>query len=245
MSDNFTSLTFIDCETTGLGPEDEIWELAAVRRYEPDGAEYALHIQIEHDRGKADLLPPKFHQDYLDRYNPEVALPVREAADKIRAFLLPGVQIAPTRRVHQTHLVGANPAFDAAMLGRLLNRFDLGSPWHYHLIDLEAVTVGHMLARGTMPPIPWRSDDLAEALGLSMTDDDGNPVYDRHTAMGDVEWCRDWWDALNGVEQYVKFEEQPLVRNHSSWCPRHQSLEAFHHDQCIRCYDRGDNEDDE
>lgn len=177
MSDNFTSLTFIDCETTGLGPEDEIWELAAVRRYEPDGAEYALHIQIEHDRGKADLLPPKFHQDYLDRYNPEVALPVREAADKIRAFLLPGVQIAPTRRVHQTHLVGANPAFDAAMLGRLLNRFDLGSPWHYHLIDLEAVTVGHMLARGTMPPIPWRSDDLAEALGLSMTDDDGNPEW--------------------------------------------------------------------
>jgi hypothetical protein len=75
-----------------------------------------------------------------------------------------------------------------------------------------------------------------------------------HPVPTEVE-SRQWWldqptriaARLAQIDEAgdIKFEEQPLVRNHSSWCPRHQSLEAFHHDQCIRCYDRGDNEDDE
>lgn len=35
----------------------------------------------------------------------------------------------------------------------------------------------------------------------------------------------------------VNAEWPTLERNHTSWCPRCLSLQDFHHDQCIRCYD--------
>ena len=198
-----SDLVFLDTETTGLGPDDEIWEFAAVRRYE-QGDEAALHIQIEHDEAKATELPEKFYADYSARYNPAVAMPAGVAAEKIRHFLLPVVTrdlATDERHVQKTHIVGANPAFDAGKLATLFARFDLVPTWHYHLIDLEATTVGYLLALGLDVPIPWRSDDLAARVGVPTTGADGRPLYDRHTAMGDVEWCRDWWDALNGVER--------------------------------------------
>lgn len=227
------AIAIIDCETTGLTPEDEIWEFACIRR-EPDGTETRTILHIEHDQYLMTDLPERFIVDHDTRFGANREVHSRVDAARIIHAALDGC-----------HLVGANPAFDAGMLTRLLRVANLDPSWHYHLIDLEAATVGYLLACQDDIPIPWRSDDLAAQVGVPTTGADGRPLYDRHTAMGDVEWCRDWWDALNGVEQYVKFEEQPLVRNHSSWCPRHQSLEAFHHDQCIRCYDRGDNEDDE
>ena len=189
-----TDLVFLDTETTGLGPDDEIWEFAAIRRT-PEGAETSVHIQIEHDRTKAAELPEKFHRDYSARYNPDTALPAGGAAREIRRFLLPsGSREAGTLR--KAHLVGANPAFDAGMLTRLLEAYDHFSPWHYHLIDLEAVTLGYLIGRGEHVDLPWRSDDLAARVGAPTTDADGFSLYDRHTAMGDVLWCRDWWDAL-------------------------------------------------
>lgn len=197
-------LVFLDTETTGLGPDDEIWEFAAVRRFDQDDAEAVLHIQIEHDGGKAAELPEKFYADYNSRYNPAVAMPAGVAAEKIRHFLLPVVTrdlATGERHVRKTHIVGANPAFDAGKLAALFARFDLVPTWHYHLIDLEATTVGYLLALGLHVPIPWRSDDLAARVGAPTTDPDGYALYDRHTAMGDVEWCRDWWDAMNGVAQ--------------------------------------------
>lgn len=199
-----SDLVFLDTETTGLGPDDEIWEFAAVRRFDRDGAEVALHIQIEHDRSKAVELPEKFYADYNSRYNPAVAMPAGIAAEKIRHFLLPVVTrdlAIDERHVQKTHIVGANPAFDAGKLATLFAKFDLVPTWHYHLIDLEAATVGYLLACQDDIPIPWRSDDLAAQVGVPTTGADGRPLYDRHTAMGDVEWCRDWWDVLNGVER--------------------------------------------
>ena len=121
-------LVFLDTETTGLGPDDEIWEFAAVRRYE-QGDEAALHIQIEHDEAKATELPEKFYADYSAH------------------FLLPVVTrdlATGERHVQKTHIVGANPAFDAGKLATLFARFDLVPTWHYHLIDLEATTVGYL-----------------------------------------------------------------------------------------------------
>lgn len=184
-----SDLVFLDTETTGLGPDDEIWEFAAIRRT-PEGEESTLLLQVRHDTDKAAELPEKFYRDYSDRYDDTWALSPRDAAENIYGFL------------HgRPHLVGANPAFDAQMLTRLLAEYDLAPPWHYHLIDLEAVTVGYLLSLGKEVPIPWRSDDLAARVGAPTTDPGGHALYDRHTAMGDVEWCRDWWDALNGVKR--------------------------------------------
>ncbi|QGJ87618.1 exonuclease [Gordonia phage Faith5x5] len=180
-----TDLVFLDTETTGLGPDDEVWEFAAIRRrFNAMGyVEARLHIHIEHDIDKAAELPEKFFRDYSDRY--EKGVPQSSAGEMIGAFL-----------AGKPHLVGANPAFDAGMLARLLALHGRRPPWHYHLIDLEAVTLGYLLGRGEHVDLPWRSDDLAARVGAPTTDADGFSLYDRHTAMGDVLWCRDWWDAL-------------------------------------------------
>lgn len=39
------------------------------------------------------------------------------------------------------YLVGANPAFDAAVLGRWLRYLGFQTPWHYRLLDVEAMTM--------------------------------------------------------------------------------------------------------
>ena len=177
-------VVFLDTETTGLGADDQPWEIAAVRRKQ-DGTEQSLLLQVRHNRKRALDLPDTFRTDYLARYNHDTALTEFDAAMKLIEFLAD----AP-------HLVGVNPAFDAAVLGRLLYPFD--PPWHYHLIDLPAVTIGYLLARGKKIELPWRSDELSAQVGVPTRDEHGAPRYERHTAMGDVRWTRDWFDALTG-----------------------------------------------
>lgn len=183
-----TDLVFLDTETTGLGTDDEIWEFACIHRG-ANGIESPIELHIEHDRDKASALPEKFFRDYSDRFGSHRVFSKRDASAIIGPIL------------DGAHIVGANPAFDARMLTRLLAERGLAPTWHYHLIDLEAVTVGYLLGRGENVSIPWRSDDLAARVGAPTTDPDGYVLYARHTAMGDALWCRDWWDALNGVER--------------------------------------------
>lgn len=179
-------IAFVDIETTGLTPDDEVWEFACIRR-DPDG-ESTTHIHIDHHIEFARELPEKFRADHDARFG--VGMHVysqHTAAAIIHAALA------------DAHIVGANPAFDVAMLTRLLSYASLKPSWHYHLIDLESVTLGYLMNQGTQPQIPWRSDDLAASVGAPTVDSDGDYLYDRHTGMGDAEWCRDWWDVLVGL----------------------------------------------
>jgi hypothetical protein len=88
------------------------------------------------------------------------------------------------------HVVGAVPSFDTERLAKLMRRAGITPSWHYHLIDVENLAVGWLAARGETPSLPWRSDVLSKAVGV----DPGN--YARHTAMGDVQWVRDQYDAM-------------------------------------------------
>ncbi|MCH5645143.1 exonuclease domain-containing protein [Gordonia sp. ABSL49_1] len=177
-------IAFIDTETTGLTPDDEIWEFACIRR-DPDGTEQRTILHIEHDQYLMVDLPERFVVDHDRRFGADHEVHSRVDAAKIIHRILDG-----------THLVGANPAFDAGMLTRLLRVANLDPSWHYHLIDLEAVTLGYLIARGETVKLPWRSDNLAARVGAPTVDPETGPLYDRHTAMGDVLWCRDWWDAI-------------------------------------------------
>lgn len=187
-----TDLIFVDTETTGPSPDDDIWEFAGIRR-SPGVPDAVLHIQIGHDVSKAAKLPEQFAADYRARFKPDASLRQRDAAWKINAFMAPAADGAPP------HLVGVNPAFDAGLIARLLRRNGiLEPPWHYHLLDVPAVALGVLVGRGAVglaePRIPWRSDDLAFASGLPQTD------HVRHTAMGDARWAMDWWDVLVPAE---------------------------------------------
>lgn len=180
-----TDLVFVDTETTGLEPDDHIWEFAAIR-INTLGAEHTTLIQIDHDATRVKQLPEKFQTDHTERFGSTNALVLSRAdAAHVIAYALT-----------DAHLVGVNPSFDARMIEHHLREFGLTPTWHYHLIDLAAMTLGHLAARGETIEIPWRSDDLAARVGAPTVDGNGEPLYGRHTALGDARWCLDWWDAL-------------------------------------------------
>lgn len=87
-------------------------------------------------------------------------------------------------------IVGANPTFDVAFLGRWFNAhfFKDPTPWHYRLIDVQAMAFG----LGLM-------DDLGRPLGLNtiahLLRDYEVPAPD-HTAEGDVRCTKQIFDVL-------------------------------------------------
>lgn len=180
------SLVFVDTETTGITPVDEIWEIAAIRR-EPNGAESRLHVFVEHNAERVELLPPRYRDDHEARYDATAALSREDAARAFNEFAA-GV----------SHIVGAGIAFDNTKLEVLVHGAALAQGWHHHVIDVQTLTVG-LLSGEVDIELPWRSDDLAQQLGLRMFDDNGQPLYSRHQAMDDAVWARDWYDVYVAV----------------------------------------------
>lgn len=178
-------LVFLDTETTGLSLEDDIWEIAAIRR-EPDGTERELHLFVEHDTDKCVQLPQSFRDDHRRRWvaNEDAAVTPGEAAREIRMF------------TEGCHVVGAVPNFDTERLAAMLREEFLRPAWHYHLIDVENLAIGWLTAKGGELELPWKSDALAELCGIPPI-----PTSERHTAMGDARWVRDWFDAIIGTHR--------------------------------------------
>ena len=180
-------LVFLDTETTGLDPSRHaVWEVAIIREPALNGSGtegWSRLLQV--DLSTADpgaLRINDFYGRYFHgRYPFDLDVPGArskiespdEAARKI-AYWTAGA-----------HLVGMVPSFDAAFLERLLRRHGYAPAWHYHLVDVEAMVAGKL---GLNPP--WRSDELSRAEGVQPSD------FARHTAMGDVEWCRAIYRAL-------------------------------------------------
>ena len=188
-----TAVVFLDTETTGLHPiTDHIWEVAALR-VEAGQPDEVLHFLVDHAPPGEEYLESKFAADYRARYDPERAL--------IRA-----VAVERLRRIFRgrAHMVGAVPSFDAERLGAMRRRagIDEPDPWHYHLIDVEALAVGYLQAKRqyghhrtqqliqdvTAPP--WDSNDLSSTVGVDPEQ------FARHTAMGDVLWAKAIYDAV-------------------------------------------------
>lgn len=179
-----SAIIFLDTETLGLGLDDPIWEVAAIRR-ELDGTERRYHWLMCGPDDEPLLTPPGFPEpfrgDFLARYRGGAAATRRSVAAQLRVLF----QGRP-------HIVGAVPNFDTE---RLAHQFGV-SGWHHHLIDVEALAVGWLAGRGEeLPGLPWDSDDLSRLVEVDPDD------YDRHTAMGDVRWARAIYDRTTGREQ--------------------------------------------
>lgn len=185
-------LCFLDTETTGLSLDDDIWEIAAIRR-EPDGQESVLHLFVEHDTDKCARLPQSFRDDHRKRWAALDHDPVTRvmAAAQVHAF------------TDGAHIVGAVPNFDTERLARMITAIGSRPLWHYHLIDVENLAVGWLAGlraagggengrEASLPSLPWSSDDLSLALDINPDD------YARHTAMGDVEWAAAIYDKVMG-----------------------------------------------
>lgn len=178
-------LVFLDTETTGLTLDDDIWEIAAIRR-DPDGTETELHLFVEHDVTKCGALPERFLADHRARFRADSAI-----RDDLAALALHDLFSHPHSDV-KPHVVGAVPNFDTERLARLLARYGFAVPWHYHLIDVENLAVGYLAARGGVLDCspPWKSDIIAQLVGVTITE------AERHTAMGDARWAMRIYDAV-------------------------------------------------
>lgn len=119
-------IVWVDVETTGLDPDEhEVWEIGL----QVEGAE-SYHMFVDVDLTTAD--PQALEVGgYQDRYPKEVWLKVDAA------FVVHDVTNGAT-------LAGANPAFDAAFLRRLLLDSHRIPQWRYRLLDVEAYAAGRM-----------------------------------------------------------------------------------------------------
>lgn len=171
---------FLDCETLGLDRLAPIWEFAAIRIAD-DGTEVGReHFMIRHDpRDWIATMPDAFVRDYHARYDPSRALQRWTAGRRIADIVAGGAVIA-----------GSNPAFDMERLTDLLHAEGFEPGWHYHPTDVPTMAIGWLAARGQLIPKPWKSDALSRAVGI---DPD---AHGRHTAMGDVLWTRDLYNAM-------------------------------------------------
>lgn len=198
-------LCFIDTETDGLHPERKAWEIAMIRR-EEDGSERRIEFFVEADLSTADPFGLKVGGFYdrhpLGRRISNGGYTVCKGQyDQINDGSQPGPEVLSeadaalkvARFTHGAHLVGAVPNFDADIFARLLRENGLTPTWHHHLIDIEAMAVGYLLGIGKPVIVPWKSDALSAACGVTPPD-----KSERHTAMGDAEWVIDWFDAISG-----------------------------------------------
>jgi len=161
---------YIDTETSGLDPQrNEIWEIALVSDDDED-AVWLLPVDLS--RAEPDAL--RIGRFY-ERWSHTKTTPLVEAADAI------------ARLTAGAHLVGVNPAFDAAFLSVFLRANGYCPAWEYHLVDVLALAAGKLAAEP-----PWSSRVLSTAVGVNPED------YDRHTALGDACWAKAIYEAVIG-----------------------------------------------
>jgi len=160
-------LCFIDTETTGLDARiHQPWEVCIWR----EDAEQPVTLAVPHDLQHADGQALK-----IGRYWERQPLMRRGTSPMHLASLLHGVT-----------LVGSNPAFDAAMLTRVI-----GAPvWHHRLINV---------AEGAMWVFDWdRPKGLADVATACRERGYDIPEPD-HTAEGDVRATRAVYEALRAI----------------------------------------------
>lgn len=196
-------IAIIDTETLGLDPRvHPVWEVA-IAFGERETQEYSWQVEVRDiDIDRADpyaLQIAGFH----DRYNLDETLTPRATAERLVGML------------DGRHIIGAVPSFDEERLRQLVWKHLPGAkiPWHYHLIDVETLLIGWLVAQGHRPQLPWDSDELSELVGVTGAD--------RHTALGDVRWAR-----AQLVEMVRRSPATPLGRCglsacHDPMCPDH------------------------
>lgn len=184
-----SAIVFLDLETTGLRPDDHIWEFGAVRRDEHGESTY--HAFVQHDENKALDLPESFRTDHDERYNADEALSIPELIGLLK------VVFAGKPRV-----VGACPNFDTDHLALVLGYYGIEPLWHYHLWDAEVLALGWLHGRAAA----GHNDAIRAVRNGNLNDSDAlsrfcgiePPTTTRHQALGDVRWAMALYDKVTG-----------------------------------------------
>lgn len=180
---NMFDIVFVDTETTGLHPvNDPIWEVAAIRWNGGEFAEKVWHLPIN-----VGLVSDWVRDNcrFAERYQLDNLTPIPQFLAEFAEGFAPYGDNA-------VHMAGNVVSFDAQRIERLYLAAGRPVPWHYHLIDVEAVAVGALMAAGEPQPLPWRSAELSERLGVPVPEG-------THDALVDARWARDVLCAVAGV----------------------------------------------
>lgn len=125
------------------------------------------------------------------------------------------------RRLADAHVVGAVPSFDERFLKPFFFANGHVSTHHYHIIDIEPLMIGRLLAlahdmgstkfevdaKGTIKDykelvgLPYKSRELAWATGIT------SPVDEAHTAMWDADWAMRCFAAVYDVSIEENLDE--------------------------------------
>jgi hypothetical protein len=164
MSYDPSQVAFVDCETTGLDPEwDHVWEIAVIVGH----TEYVWQQRANSYNG-ATKLPLSVDPWVLentgisDRYDHQAAVPWRESIGRFNDLtrgrhLVGACPWFDSERLHRVHL--DNSRTDDKGFWRTSSREERQHPWHYHLIDVEALAVGFLRAIEFMGMTPMYADD--------------------------------------------------------------------------------------
>lgn len=186
---------YLDTETTGLGLEDQVTEVAWCSPNKAAEAYFLPHTR----------LPNVWiinNTDYLTRIFPATKSKLSYVAQALRVYCERLKCLAGASTVH---LVGACPAFDDRMLRRSL--FDpLGEepPWSHRLIDIETAVAYHF---GFSTPRSLR--DTRVLLGLA--GENSAP----HTAGADAYEVLELHQALLVLQKTS--ELQMPIAKHNEW----------------------------
>lgn len=203
-----TTIVALDLETTGLDRDrHHIWEIGVVirghREPEYDGEwHYMLRPNLADAEPKALQASRYYERAGLVQGPTTQAYLIDQPAGVAGMRFAEVTRMSVARRLAElldgAHLVGINPAFDAAFLARFLRTHWQAATWHYHLVDVGALALGYTTALcqaldRPAPTLPWRIDDLAAGLGVP-----SDPAG-RHTALGDARWALAIYDRVMGM----------------------------------------------
>lgn len=190
MSYDPNKIVFIDTETTGLDiTRHSVWEIALIVW----NAEHEGWDDHVFDIWPADLHMADPGALRINRFYERTDIPKNTGS---------GFWVSPNdvsdKIAHMTAgkvLIGANPGFDAAFVGKLLASCYFAPAWDYHMIDITSMAIGFLSGlRGDENfdfPIPYSSGWIANQLSIERS-------KERHTALGDAQEVQALWLRIMG-----------------------------------------------
>ena len=191
--DKKLKLAFVDCETTAL-KGGRIWECFCI----VDGSSFSeqKHWFIDSfdlnmpSANPSSLAMNHFYDRHPDfngsEYDSSIGL-VCENAFAVEFELLTRGAV----------LIGCNPGFDENYIKEAMKRNNVLYSCHYRPLDVVTLGVGYLRGLGMqVPPLPWRSDDVATMCGVNLPE-----TGERHTAEYDTLFARNFWYTVMGEKE--------------------------------------------
>ncbi len=203
-----SKVVFTDCETTGLDVfRHDAWEISWIV-WDTNSSKYADDDMNRWVEATRTIWPPS-----LQDAEP-MALSVNQFYQRTRPIMEGDRPVFDDPRYVAEemayvfagkHVIGACPWFDDRFYQKFLMQHGYQIAWHYHLLDVEAAALGYMAGlqenRGNYMelPFPWKSDWLAEQLGMTRPEE-----KDRHTSLGDTREVKQVFERIFGPHHGIQ-----------------------------------------